>query len=79
MTVLVLNTVELEYLHSVTAFEAIAYRGHALGGHLTPEEQAKKDFLVALGDKLADAVKAKPARRRPRRCRPYREASNASS
>lgn len=79
MTVLVLNSVELEYLHRVTASDAIAHLGGALGGHLTPEELAKKDFLVALGDKLADAVKAKPARRRPRRCRPYREADHASS
>lgn len=55
---LTLTRDEVAYLHRHAAGEALTYLGHAMRGALKPEELARKDWLVRLSDKLADAQDA---------------------
>lgn len=50
-----LTRTEVAYLHRQVAFEALAVLGLAARGALKSDETARKDWLVALSDRLAVA------------------------
>jgi hypothetical protein len=52
---LTLDRDEVAFLHRQAAAETLTYLGHAMRGALKPAELVRKDWLVALSDKLAAA------------------------